>query len=365
MTDTFLQKAKALLAIESVDSKPEKLQEAIDFVVRMLEEDKSITVEHFSRNNKPSLLAYYGKTRPEKFKIIFNGHIDVVPGTPEQFRPYVKNGNLYGRGAADMKVAALVMTEVFMKEAKNLPYPVGLQIVTDEEIGGFDGTAYQIEQGVAADFVIAGEDIYEGTICTEMRGFCWVDVEIGGESGHGGYVWRGDNAIVKAQDFTQKLLTHYPIPAEETWATTVNIASFNTPNDVYNRIPDAVTMRLDIRYIPDDPHFADQHTAQSFLQNLCPDARITFKMFESSHKTPASSMYVKQLMQSYQDITGDTMRTIKKYGGADVRFYSANGMQAVTFGLPDHNTHSQGEFIPLLWIDRYRKVLSHFLAALY
>lgn len=364
MTDTFLQKAKELLAIESIATKPKKLQEAIDFVVRMLEEDKRITIEHFNRNNKPSILAYYGKKRPERFKLIFNGHIDVVPGTPEQFKPYIEDNKLYGRGAADMKVAALIMIETFMTEAKKLPYPIGLQIVTDEEIGGFDGTAYQIEQDVTADFVIAGEDIYEGTICTEMRGFCWVDVKVRGEAAHGGYVWRGDNAVVKAQNFTQKLLAHYPIPGEEIWATTVNVASFNTPNDVYNRVPDEANIGLDIRYIPSDKNFTDKETAKNFLESLAPGAEISFVMFESSHKADAKDEMVKKLMRAYEDVTGEAMKTIKKHGGADVRFYSAKGMQAVTFGLPDNNTHREGEFIPVEWIERYRQVLTRFLAKL-
>ncbi|HEU4346297.1 MAG TPA: M20 family peptidase, partial [Actinoplanes sp.] len=46
------------------------------------------------------------------------------------------------------KVAALVLAEVFRRHAPGLPYPLGLQLVTDEEVGGFDGTAHQIAQGV-------------------------------------------------------------------------------------------------------------------------------------------------------------------------------------------------------------------------
>jgi succinyl-diaminopimelate desuccinylase len=45
----------------------------------------------------------------------------------------------------------------FIDCAENLKYPVALQLLTDEEIGGFDGTKFQVESGVNAEFVIATE----------------------------------------------------------------------------------------------------------------------------------------------------------------------------------------------------------------
>jgi succinyl-diaminopimelate desuccinylase len=86
--------------------------------------------------------------------VLFNGHLDVVPGSEEQFRPRRAGPFLYARGAHDMKAAALVLAEVFRDTAHRLPFPLGLQLVTDEEVGGYDGTAHQ---AVDADFVLIGE----------------------------------------------------------------------------------------------------------------------------------------------------------------------------------------------------------------
>ena len=55
---------------------------------------------------------------------------------------------LYARGAQDMKVSALVQAQVFRELAARLPYPLALQLVADEEVGGRDGTLHQLEQGV-------------------------------------------------------------------------------------------------------------------------------------------------------------------------------------------------------------------------
>ena len=81
----------------------------------------------------------------------------MVPASPAQFRPRREGGRLYARGAQDMKVSALVQAQVFRELAGTVPYPLGLQLVTDEEVGGRNGTLHQINQGVGGEFVVIGE----------------------------------------------------------------------------------------------------------------------------------------------------------------------------------------------------------------
>lgn len=354
--------SKELIAIESTADKPKKIQAALDFIVALLEKDEHITIEHFKRNGKPSILAYYGSVRPDRFKVIFNGHVDVVPGSSGQFKPFIKDGKLYGRGAADMKAAVVIMTKIFLEQAGKLPYPLGLQIVTDEEIGGFDGTKYQLEQGVKADFVIAGEDIVEGAACTEMKGISWVDVTIRGQSAHSGYPWRGENAVVKAQHFIGKLLTHYPEPKKEIWRTTANIAAIEVPQYAYNRVAETAIVKIDFRYIPDDSNFASKERLRNFLQQLAgKDASITIHAYEASHRVDATNRLLKQLSQAYKKVTHKDIKYIQRHGAADVRYYSERGIPAVTFGLPDHNTHAEGEYAEIAKMAQYEEVLTEFV----
>src|SRR5207244_11644238 len=105
---------------------------------------------------RPSALVHHGAGRTD-FGGIFSAHLDVVPGEPAQFRPHRVGPRLYARGAHDMKISALVQARVFAELAADLPYPVALQLVTDEEVGGRDGTGYQVEQGVTGQFVVSGE----------------------------------------------------------------------------------------------------------------------------------------------------------------------------------------------------------------
>ncbi|MEO0166863.1 MAG: hypothetical protein ABIL39_12075, partial [candidate division WOR-3 bacterium] len=60
--------------------------------IKPLKDNKNLTIGQFERNQKPSVLIYKGKKRPERFKIILNAHLDVVAGKPEQFKPDEKDG---------------------------------------------------------------------------------------------------------------------------------------------------------------------------------------------------------------------------------------------------------------------------------
>ena len=112
-TEEIITQTKQLVAIPSTADNPVALHQAIAFVAAIIEKCPGITIERFERNGKPSLLAYKGTKRPDKFTILLNGHIDVVPGTAEQFTAIEKDGKLYGRGVLDMKGTALVLTNVF------------------------------------------------------------------------------------------------------------------------------------------------------------------------------------------------------------------------------------------------------------
>ena len=102
--------------------------------------------------------------------LVLAGHTDVVPVgdmTAWESNPFeltVRNGNLYGRGIADMKgsVAAMVTaTEEFVAEQKNIAGGIAFLITSDEEADRTHGTRYAVEellkQGVQADYVLLGE----------------------------------------------------------------------------------------------------------------------------------------------------------------------------------------------------------------
>jgi acetylornithine deacetylase/succinyl-diaminopimelate desuccinylase-like protein len=131
--ELFLASACELLAIPSAGEQPGEHRRALDYVLDFV--GPGFTVERLESGGKPSALVYPGRERRE-FRVILDAHLDVVPAPPAQFRPYRDGDRLFARGAQDMKLSGLLAAQAFREQAARLPYPVALQLVTDEEAGG-------------------------------------------------------------------------------------------------------------------------------------------------------------------------------------------------------------------------------------
>jgi len=129
MLNKILSLTQSLISLPSTRDNKKALNEVLDLVLKQVSD---FTIERFEKDGYPSVLVYYGKSRPKNFKVILNAHLDVVSAKDEQFKPYEKDGKLYGRGAIDMKGAAAVLILVFKEMAKKVSYPLALQLVTDE-----------------------------------------------------------------------------------------------------------------------------------------------------------------------------------------------------------------------------------------
>lgn len=362
---SLLETTKQLIAIPSTSDNSAALHAALDILVKQLSAHPSITIERFESNSKPSLLAYIGKERPAKFRVLLNGHLDVVPGKPEQFIPTIKDGRLYGRGALDMKAAAAVLTQVFIETAHKLPYSLGLQLVTDEEIGGENGTAHQLSRGIDTQLAIAGESTPLGAICNESRGFCWTEIDFKGAAAHSAYPWNGTNAILLAQEFTQKLLAAIPTPQHDEWCTTANIATISTPNATFNRVPDQARAGVDIRFIASDNRFASRESAAAFLQQLAPKGSVVhIQKLEASHFANPESSDARDLARAVSETAGKPAQFIHKHGAADIRFFSQRGIPALTIGVQGEGQHGDNEYVEFASINRYAATLTQFLTNL-
>lgn len=360
--EQIVEHAKHLIAMPTTAGNTPVLHQAINYMAQLLEPYVGITVERFEQNGIPSLLAYYGETRPDMFDVILNGHIDVVPAQdPAQYTPIVKGNRLYGRGAYDMKLAAVAMVNVFLQHGYNPARPVGLQIVADEETGGRDGILYQLQQGVRAKFTVIGEMTNLG-ICNETRGICWVEIGFKGTSAHGGYAWHGDNAIAKASDFATKLLQKFPVPKMQQWCTTASIAAISTGNATYNIVPDDAVVKVDFRFTPEDPHFANETTVRELLKSVHPDAEVLdFFTFEPAVFVPLENQHLKHFMRTFESVTGEKAPLIKRYAASDSRHMATFNMPAIEFGISGADHHTQQEYADLTSITPFCDTLHAFL----
>ena len=353
-----LAKAAELIAIPSTADRPDELRRALDFVLDLV--GPGFEVERFTSRGKPSALLYRPGPRP-RFRVLLNAHLDVVPA--DTFAARREGDRLYGRGAQDMKVAALVMADVFRALAPALPYPLGLQLVTDEEVGGYDGTAHQIAAGVTADFVVIGEQ--SGLrIVTDSKGILQVRLHATGAAAHAAYPWLGDNALLTLVGAIESLLRRYPVPAREEWTSTVNVARIETGNRAFNQVPADATAWLDIRFPPSDADFADRTTGEiaAFLGEVT-GLRVEVDSLGPPHHADPDSDEVASLRAAARE-AGYSGELLRKHGAADGRFYYAQGIDAVIFGPGGDGQHGPHEYADITTVAPYRKALASFLTTL-
>ena len=361
-TESFLAAASELLAIQSTADRQTDLNRALDFVVDFV--GPGFTVERFESGGKPSALLYVPAERPQQFRIILNAHLDVVPAEPAQFRPHRKGDRLYARGAQDMKLSALVEAQVFRELARTVPYPLALQLVTDEEVGGRHGTLHQIKEGVSGEFVVIGE--HSGLrIVTDSKGMITATLRAVGRGGHSAYPWLADNALVKLHRSVANVLAAYPGPAEEAWRTTVNIARIETPNQARNQIPAAAEAWLDIRFPPEDSDLngktAEEITA--YLATFCEaDVTAVVHLADPPHHADRHRPEIRGLQRAAAN-QGYQADFLRKHGAADGRFYYQHGTDAVIFGIGGDGLHGPDEYADLTTITPYYQALKDFLDA--
>src|SRR4030042_3730773 len=232
MQNDILTLTEKLISVSSTKENPKALEEALVISKKYL---KGYETKVFKNKGFPSIIYYNTPKLPKRFKVILNAHLDVVPGNNTQYKAAIRGDKLYGRGACDMKAAAAVEILVFKELASKVKYSLGLQLVTDEEIGGFNGTEYQVKKGVRADFVITGERS-DLDIDNMSKGVIWLKLKSFGKTAHGAYLWNGKNALTKLNLVLNKIWKIYPIPKKEVWKTTVNVGNVLTENQTFKKV---------------------------------------------------------------------------------------------------------------------------------
>jgi succinyl-diaminopimelate desuccinylase len=151
--------------------------------------------------------------------LILCGHVDVVPAgdvSRWSFDPFsgeVKEGEVLGRGATDMKggLSAMLTALVALKRVEEQLHGKVLgAIVCDEEVGGRHGVQWLFENGkLSGDAcLIAEPSSYMAAGCTieaGERGVCWFKLKVAGQPAHGSWPMLGDNAILKMSNLLPKL----------------------------------------------------------------------------------------------------------------------------------------------------------------
>jgi succinyl-diaminopimelate desuccinylase len=335
----------------------EGLRAAAGFVKGWLE-SRELTVDGQEHDGLPVILAEGGATGPDAPTVVFHGHLDVVPAREGQFEPRVEGDRLIGRGAYDMKGALAAMMYALKDAAAQDDVRVRLVCVPDEESEDVTrrATDLLVKGGLRGDFALTGEptDLHIGV---EAKGVLAARVLVSGTAAHGSTPWLGDNAILKAHDAFRRIET-LPFSRESSDLfdrPSINLARI-VGGDAFNKVPDACTMDVDIRFLPNqDP--------KEILEQIraIGDLEILKTFIRAPTMVSRSNPYVLALRDAVgRSIEGDAL-SVGRDGASDVIYFVEAGIPAVEFGPVGGGHHGPHEWVSLSSLARYRRALGDFV----
>lgn len=352
-TKKIISLTEKLISFKTIKDNYKQYELCLNFVDSYLEKVPGLKIARFKKNRYPSRLYYFNKKNFSRINL--NGHLDVVAGKDYQFKPFVKNNKLYGRGAFDMKAACAVFIDLFRSEYDLLKKAdVSLMLVCDEELTGKNGTKHILDSGFRTNFCINGEPT-ELKISKETKSSLYLTVDILGKQAHSSRPWLGKNPIYDLNKILKKLLTAYPEPKKPTWGITVSLVDIKTVSNGITTIPEKISLELNVRF----PPYFDKKKIIKKIQSYFKQ----YKVFERSCSLPiftkASNIYIGKFRSVAQNHGLSTVFR-KGFGTADMRFYNELKIPGIGFGIDGGGGHSDLEYLDIDSISVYEKVLKDF-----
>jgi succinyl-diaminopimelate desuccinylase len=320
-------------------------------------EAREIEVEDHAFNGLPVLIASVGPL-DGALTLIFHGHLDVVPGHPEQFSPRVEGDRLIGRGAYDMKGALAAMMCALRELADQDRVRVRFLCAPDEESEDIDtrSTDEMVRQGFRGDFAITGEPtgLHVGV---QAKGVLAARILVHGRAAHGSTPWLGDNAVLKAIDVFRRIET-LPFSRESSELfdrPSINLGRLNG-GDALNKVPDECQMVIDIRYLPDQD--AGEILAQ--IRGI-PDIEIVRTFVRVPAQVSRKNPFVIALSEAVGRLTSGESMSVGRDGASDAGSFIAAGVPAVEFGPAGAGHHGPDEWVSIASLTQYRQALVDFV----
>jgi len=335
------------------------MQSAAGFIKGWLEA-RDVEVVGTLHSGRPLIAATVGAGSGPT--VVLHGHLDVVPGRPEQFSPRVAGDRLYGRGAYDMKGGLAGMICAVRDVAGQDRVRVHFVCVSDEESEEEENRASDelVERGYTGDFAITGEptDLHIGV---EAKGVLAMRIEVDGRSAHGSTPWVGDNAVLKAIDVFRGIES---LPFARESSDLFDRPSINLGRilggDALNKVPDKCAIDIDIRYLPgQDPE--EILTAVAEL----PDSEVV-KVFRRAPVTvERTNAFVQALGAAVSEVAPRKERiSVGRHGASDAVSFIDAGIPAVEFGPVGDGHHGPEEWVSIESLGLYRRSLVEFVERL-
>ena len=315
--------------------------------------------------------------------LCFAGHTDVVPTGPEEnwqlppFDATIKDGYLFGRGAADMKgslAAMVVAVERFVAEYPDHSGKIAFLITSDEEGIAVNGTVKVVEwlhsQEMMPEWCLVGEPSSTArcgdVIKNGRRGSLGCTLRVKGLQGHVAYPHLAENPVHRAAPALAEL-------AAEEWdqgnqffpATSFQISNINAGTGATNVIPGELEVIFNFR-------FSTELTEQQLIQRteeILNKHNLEYTAEWNLSGQPfltAEGELVSAAIASISDVTGLEPQLSTAGGTSDGRFIAPYGVQVVELGPVNATIHKVDENVSVDDLNRltdiYQGLLSRLLA---
>jgi succinyl-diaminopimelate desuccinylase len=315
--------------------------------------------------------------------LCFAGHTDVVPAGPAEewatdpFVPALRDGLLYGRGAADMKsgLAAMVTAvEEFTRTHPQHRGSIAFLITSDEEGPSVDGTKRVVqllgERGERIDWCVVGEPSSESvlgdTVKIGRRGSLSGRLTVHGVQGHIAYPQLAENPVHSLAPALAELTARVWDQGTENFPpTSFQVSNLNAGTGAPNVIPGELKARFNLRYCPVQTLAGLKATVEEILTRH--HVRYTLEWYVSGEPFYTAPGRLSQAVgDAVQAVAGLRPKLTTGGGTSDGRFIAALGAQVVELGVIGASIHKVNECVRVADIDAlhrmYVNVLRNLLA---
>lgn len=300
--------------------------------------------------------------RGEGPTLAFAGHTDVVPTGETQhwdnppFEPTLRDGLLYGRGAADMKgslAAMVVAAERFVAQHPHHQGRLAFLITSDEEADARDGTVKVVEALMARqerlDYCLVGEP----SSCRQVgdiikngrRGSLTANMVVEGVQGHVAYPHLAENPVHRAMGALKELVaTRWDEGNEFFPPTTMQIANIHAGTGSNNVIPGELQVQFNFRFSTELSDASLRQRVEAMMQQHGLRYRIDWSLSGQPFLTARGELVdaAVRAVEHYQELTPRLETT---GGTSDGRFIARMGAQVVELGPVNATIHKVNECV--------------------
>ncbi|PZW43658.1 acetylornithine deacetylase/succinyl-diaminopimelate desuccinylase-like protein [Humitalea rosea] len=313
-------------------------------------------------------------------RVVFNGHLDTypvneaLPWTVPPLGGVVRDGRLYGRGAADMKggIAASILALALLAEHRaDWNGEAVLTLAGDEESMGVLGTRWLLDNipHARGDAVIIGDAGSPSVLRFGEKGFWWVEIEATGRAAHGAHVHLGENALDRLSVALDALraLRRLPVAApaavtaaiaasqaiseplcgageaEVLGSVTVNIGQISG-GQAPNLVPAFARAAADIRLPVGVSGEALGAALAEALDSLPGIIWRATRTFEPNHTNPDQPL-IATLHRVAEEVLDAPVAVNMRVGGSDARWFRMEGLPTAVYGPTPFNMGGADEYV--------------------